>query len=341
MSKTNVATAATLAKKVYTEKLYRDVLKEIYWGKFMGSDGSMPIHVKTDLEKSQGETIVFPLRMRLAQSGVTGTQKLEGNEEALTLYSHTVTLEQYRHAVRDDGALTRKRPAFDLDEEADMAIKDWGSEKIDALIFSAILASPTKVFYRDGTTGATSAGSSATAKAALTAANSKLSLNFISAIRTWASSGGARQYIPIRPIRVDGEEMYVLLVHNDALYDLRTDAQFQQAMREARERGKDNPLFKNATAYWDGVCIHSHEQVTIATDGGGASVPWSTGVFFGAQAGLWAWGRRPKIIEKEFDYENEHGKAYDMIGKASKPVFNSLDYGSLGVHVSRTNVSGL
>ena len=87
--------------------------------------------------------------------------------------------------------------------------------------------------------------------------------------------------------------------------------------------------------------IHEHENCPPAADGGGATVTWAKVAFLGAQSLIWAFGRRPRLIEKNFDYENKHGKAWGVIARAKKPVFNSLDYGSLGLYLARTNVSGL
>jgi len=340
MSKTSVATGTPLAKKVYVEKLFRDVVKNSFFSRFMSEKPDNMVYVKTDLEKGKGETLTFPLRMRATGDGVSGNQVLEGFEESLSFYDYSLTLNKYRHGIRDDGELTRQRTAFDMDVESEQAIKDWGEEKIDKLCFDAILANPSKVFYRDSS-GNSTAGSAATAKAALHATNSKLSLNFISFIKTWAKTGGNRQYIPLRPIRVEGKDTFILLVHSDVLYDLRTDSSFQQAMRDAQVRGDSNPLFADATAVWDNVIIYEHENCTIATDGGGSTVPWAKCVLLGAQALCWAWGRRPKLIKKTFDYENEKGIAWDVVCAAGKPQFNSIDYGSLGVYLSRTNVSGV
>lgn len=347
MAETTIATGATLARKAYDEKLFRDSVKETFFGpKMMSQSGAAPVYVQTDLEKGKGETIVFGLRSRLTGAGVTGESTLEGNEEDLATYSLTVTLDQYRHAVRDNGALSRKRPAFDLEAESKMALQDWGAEKIDQLIFDGLgigtgaSVDPTKVFYRDSS-GDTAAGSAATAKAALNATNSKLHPNFISAIKTWAKNGGGRTYVPIRPIKIDGKDYYVLLVHNDCLFDLKTNSTYQQFLREAEVRGKENPLFTGAVAIIDGVVIHEHENCAIATDGGGASVAWGKGIFMGQQAVCWAWGQRPKMVEETFDYGNKHGKAWGIISGVAKSKFNSLDYGSVGVWLSRTNVSGL
>jgi N4-gp56 family major capsid protein len=112
-------------------------------------------------------------------------------------------------------------------------------------------------------------------------------------------------------------------------------------MREAEIRGKENPLFTGAVAIWDGMIVHAHENCAIATDSGsGSNVPWVKSVVLGAQALCWAWGKRPEVTEETFDYGNEQGYAIGMIAGVKKSVFNSVDYGSLGVYLSRTNVAG-
>jgi hypothetical protein len=164
----------------------------------------------------------------------------------------------------------------------------------------------------------------------------------ISVLKTYCKTGGDRTYVPVRPVKVSGKSYYVLLVHPDCMYDLKNDATFQQAMREAQIRGAENPLFKDATAIWDGVVVHEHENCTIAADAGaGTDVPWGKAVIMGAQCLVWAWGSRAEVVSETFDYKREHGYAWKMICGTNKPVFNSLDYGSFGVYLSRTNISGL
>lgn len=340
MSETTIATGNALTQKLYNERLVRDVVKQTYWSRFMGKTPNFAVQVKTDLEGKQGDQIYYGLRMRLTGTGVTGDAILEGQEEDLTTYSDSVTLEHYRHAVKDNGAMTRQRAVFDVDEESELALKDWGNEKIDQLLFDAILTTPSKTFYRDST-GAVLASTAATAKSALDATNSKINTVLLSALKAWAKTGGNRTYIPIRPLMVDGVNYYTLLTHPDANHDLQNDSTFQAAMREAKERSSENPLFRGSFAIWQGVVIHEHENCTIATDGGAGSVAWTKSVFFGCQALMWAFGRRPRLIEKNFDYENKHGKAWGVIAKGKKPVFNSLDFGSVGVYLARTNISGL
>ena len=346
MAKTSFSTSDALTKKAWEEKLFRDSVKESYFSKFVSSGADNIVTEKTQLSKDKGDEVTVGLRMRLAGSGVTEGQILEGNEEKLSTYSMKITLKQYRHAVRDDSAMSRKRAMFDISSESESALKDWMSEKIDQLHFdelgigSGSTANPSKIFYKTSS-GVLATGTAATAKSALTTADSKLTLTMLSFLKTWAQTGGNRSYVPLRPVKIKGKDYFVLLTHNDALYDLRADTNFQQAMREAEVRGSENPLFTGSVAIWDGVIVHAHENAMIAADAGaGSNVPWAKSVFMGAQALCLAYGKRPEVVQKTFDYDDQEGYATGVIMGVKKSIFNSLDYGSLGVYLSRTNVSG-
>jgi N4-gp56 family major capsid protein len=346
MAKTTIATGDATTKKLFEEKLYRDTVKESYFYKFMGEGANSLCQKNTKLSKSKGDNILFTLRKRLEGAGVTSGTTLEGNEEALEHSTYSVSLEQYRHAVRDAGELDRQRPAWDLNMESRDAIKEWGTEKIDSLCFQAVLDTPTRVFYRTAS-GNTTTGTAATAKGALVASTSNLTPSLISFAKAWARTGGNRSQTPLRPVKVDGKMYYVLLIHPDSGYDLKTDATWTQANREAMERGKTNPIFSGALGVWDGVIVHEHEgydEVSggglIGTDAGsGSDVPWTKCVMMGAQSLLWAEGKRGKIVSEKFDYENEMGHAWGITCGVAKPKFDSLDYGSVGIYVSRTQIS--
>ena len=257
MSKTSFSTSNDLTKKAWEEKLYRDSVKEAYFSKFQGSGSDSIVQVKEQLTKDKGDKITFGLRMRLTGAGVVSGQILEGNEERLVTHSNSVTLEQYRHAVRDAGAIDRQRAMFSISDEARSAIKDWMSEKVDQLAFDAIgvgagaTVDPSKIFYKTGASTFLATGTAATAKSALVAADSKLTLNFMSFIKAFAKTGGNRTYVPLRPVKIDGKEYFVLLVHPDALFDLKTTTEWQTAQREAADRGKTNPLFTGAAGVFD------------------------------------------------------------------------------------------
>jgi N4-gp56 family major capsid protein len=329
MATTAFTTDNALTKKAWEEQLFRDTVKESYFSKFMGEGKSKLVQTKTRLEKEKGDNITFGIRMRLTGAGVEDNETLEGKEEDLATYDYDISLKRYRHAVKDDGELTRQRAVFSIDAESQDALKEWGVEKIDALCFTAIQASPTKIFY----------GGTATSTATLTATD-KLTPTLISKAKTWANTGGNRAQTPLRPIKINGKNFYVLLVHPDVMFDLKQDSTFAQARREALDRGKDNPIFMGSEAIWDGVVIHEHENMDIATTwGAGADVTGAKCSLMGAQSLVWAWGKRPQVIAKDFDYGEKHGFAWGMTARTGKPVFNSKDYGSLAVYVARTQIS--
>lgn len=340
MAKTAFATSDAQVKKLWEEKLYRDAKKASYFDRFMGEGEDAICQTNTLLTKSKGDQIYFNIVMRLTGSGVTSGMQLEGNEEALTAYSFSVTLEEYAHAVRDRGPLDRQKAVFSIDDVSKSRLQDWGSEKIDQNIFDAAFDSPTKIFYKTSS-GVTSTGTAATAKTALRAADSKLTPAMISTLKAWAVTGGNRSYIPMRPVRVEGRSYYVLLVHPDCMYDLKVDSTFTQAMREAEVRGPSNPLFQGATAIWDGVVVHEHENCPVASDGGAGAETWAKGLFMGAQALVYAKGGNSPVRDEEFDYGRQHGFGWGIMCKAGKPKFNSKDYACQAVYLCRTNISGL
>jgi N4-gp56 family major capsid protein len=332
MSKTTIETTNALRQEAWDEELFEDTVKESYFmPRFASSDGSSIVHVKTDLEAGQGDKITFGIRRRLQGSGVTSRQTLEGNEENLRDGAFSLELEEYAHAVRDAGPLDRKRPVYDMDEESRTAIKDWMVEKVDQLAFDAVQASPTKIFY----------GGTATSTATLTA-NDRTTPEILSKVKTWAKTGGDRAQTPLRPIMIGGKAYYVYLTHPDSMFDMKRNSEFTQAMREAEVRGKENPLFTGATAIWDGVVVHEHENIDIVTNwGAGSDVPGVKGVFMGQQALAWAWGSRPRTVAEEFDYGREHGFGVSMLSMTGKPVFDddSKDYGSIAIYTARTQIS--
>lgn len=338
MAKSGYASGANEAVKIWSEKLFRETRKEAYWEKLFGGPDSV-VQEDSFFTKNKGEIARFTYVQRLTSAGVTEGTQLEGNEEKLTSYTVDVTLGQYRQGVRDDGALSRQRVAFDLPATCKDVLKVWGSEKIDQICFDTIglgsgaSGNPSRVVYWNASTGAFTVAA-AWGQTVNSLANSGLSLNGISQLKRLAQTGGSsRAYSPMRPIKYKGQNLYVLMVHPYALCDLRNTTAFQTAQREAQLRGEDNPIFTGAEAYWDGVVIHSHESIQYS----GASTR-SRGVLMGAQALVWAWGARQEIVEEDFDYGNERGFAWQIIAGAKAPVFNSKEFGALHFECFGTNL---
>lgn len=330
MAKTGFTTNSAETVQLWNEQLFRDTVKESYFSRFMGTGSDSIVQVKSDLEGAKGDKVRFAIRMRLSGAGVTEGQTLEGNEESLTSYTTNLTLKQWRHAVRDDGAMSRQRAMFSISEESTSALQARTTEKIDQECFDAYNATAaTKTVW----------GGTATSDATLTTAM-LLTPDKISYLKAWAVTGGNRAQTPLRPVRINGKDHFVLLIHPDVAYDLKNNTAWQTAQQNANIRGESNPVFSGALGMWDNVIVHEHENVPIVTTfGSGGNVPGAKNIFLGAQSLLWAWGERPKVTAKKFDFDNEMAFATGMIYDVAKPVFNSLDYGSVAFNCARTAIS--
>ena len=371
MARSQMTTDDALRMQAWEEELFRDTAVNSYFLSKFASEAtngfvekgeayeSVPndiVHVKTDLgakgrtRTKKGDKVTFGLVPRIdpkTNQGVTSGQTLKGKEVALAQYDYDLELERYRQAVSAGGHMDWARASFDMPKEARNALETWGSEKMDLNCFEALEDSPTEIFYKTSddfeTTPPSKTTSLATAKAALSADDSKITPAFLHLLKTWCRTGGARSggKIPPRPIMVDGKRYYVFLTHPDVEFDFGNDSTNMQAQREAEVRGKDNPLFSGATAVWKGMIIHTHEYVTTGEDGGGASVPWAYGHVLGAQSLAVAFGERPSIVEETEDYEEDLFYAWRMTMKVGAPEFNSKRYGSVSTVISRTNISGI
>jgi len=312
----------------WAKELYHEVNKEIYFKKFMGSSPQSMIQVKNELNGDAGKKITFGLVARLSGSGITGDSTLEGNEEAMSTYTDTVTTEMIRNAVRNTGKFDDSKNLHDFRSESLSILKTWMAEYIDTEMFTDLSASPTLLLRADASASVEPSSRTYTGLAAAKAAladNDDITLADISALKQFAVLAPQSHY-RLRPIRVEGNEYFVLLVHPEQAYDLFNDSTWQQAQREAQMRGDSNPLFKGALGIWDGVVIHQHENITSFTDGGGASVRGAQALFMGSQAGLFANVGTPMWVEKTFDYGNQLGVAGGMIYGSAKASFNSKDF---------------
>jgi len=323
MSKTTVLSAANEAVKLWSEELFRDMIIDPFFAKMMGGSSAI-VHTKEDFMAKKGDRLRFAIRNRLTGAGVTNGETLRGKEESLVTSTSDLTLNEYRHAVSYDSLLSDQRAQYSLPEETRMAIKDWAVEKLDELCFDAITASPSKIVY----------SGSATSTATV---SDKLTPSLISKLRAIAKTGDNRSFTPIRPVKVDGGEYYVLLVHPHQAYDLKVDTTWTQAQREAQNRGDKNNIFTGALGIWDNVIVKESERVPVTTTwGAGGATAGAKSVLLGQQALVAGYGMRPKIVEDEFDYGLEKGVAIQMIFGVAKPVFNSKDYGSMAVYTART-----
>ncbi len=313
MANTAFAKADNLTVKRWATILYKEALEDIYLSKFMGTDSNAIIQVREDLTKQKGDKITIPLRMQLSGAGQSSQTyiTLEGNEESLTFYDFGVELSIYGHAVRADGKLSLKRPAFDLRQEMKNALKDWLTNKIEDLIINALVTNPTSGRTLDKTSG-------------------NMTVDIIQEAKRKAMLVSPK----IRPVKVNGNEYYIMLVHPYVAKAIKADTDWKNAQLYANIRGERNPIFTGALGVIDGVVLHEYSRPELLCDTDTAHYAYS--LLLGAQAGVVAWGQRPSWYEKLFDYNRVPGVATDFIAGVAKTVFNSEDFGVITVKTGYT-----
>jgi len=299
-----------LVKKLWGKQLWMEAEESLFFKKFIGENEDSIIQKVSDLKKDSGDTITIPLLMKLSGDGVTGDNTLEGNEEQMTFYHMPVTVDQIRHAVRIKGKMEEQKSAVKLRTAAKTALKTWLVEKIEKRFFATLGTSPTssRVLY----------GGDATAPGEIVAAD-KLTTTLISTAKRKAMMATPK----IRPVRVDGREYYVMVVHPYAARDLKTDNAWLSAQQYANLRGDaNNPIFTGALGIWDGVALWEHPWVRLTTEGAsGANCCYNT--LLGAQAGAWAVAKETFWEEEDFDYHNSVGFATGVIDGFKKSQFGA------------------
>lgn len=356
MATTNYGLNSPETVKLWSRKLFREALKRTYAYKFMGTGSDSMIQIAEDTSKGPGDRVRVTLRMLLSGAGVSGDGTLEGNEEALTPYTDNIVVDQLRHAVRSGGKMSEQRIPFSVREEARMGLADWWADRIDTWAFNQLggflvqadtrytgMQAATEPTANNILYGPPGSGLTTEATVASATASNIMSLTMIDNCVLQAKTLSPQ----IRPIRVNGDDFFVMFLHPRQVRDLRTNAAantvtWYDVQKTAMSGGRvdNNPIFTGALGVYNGVIIHESTRVPF----GGSATTLTTAhraIFCGAQAACVAFGRgygqsRMSWVEEMFDYRNQLGVSAGLIGGLKKTVFNSQDFGVIVQVTSRT-----
>lgn len=357
MANTTVATASKA--EVWRKNYFAEYVRDSRFKRYMGMSPNSPIQMIKDLTKKAGDTVNIPLLTRLQGAGVTGDSTLEGNEEALGNYNHAIEVDQLRNAV-SLGHFEDTTTEMDLLAAAKPMLKAWSMEQLRDDIIEALgspaldntaYASATeaqKDAWLDANTdrilfGAAVGNLSQSAPAggatndhSASLANIDSTTDVLSAAIVDLAARLARTADPhIRPIRVaEDEEYFVMFVPSVAMRDLRDDSAMSQANRDARERGKDNPLFRGGDLLYSGVIIREVPEIAVISGVGAASIDVAPCYLMGAQGVGVAWSEEPKPIKDDRDYGNIKGRGISEIRGVDKLFYNNVQHGVFTLYVS-------
>ena len=308
----------------------------------MGTKPTNVIQRLSDLEANAGDTIKWDLLMQMSQYGVTGDNEISGMEEELTYVQDEIKIDQRRlaHAFR---RMSSQRTLHDLRADARSNLSDRFATIDDEILFA----------YLAGTAGTNNPALAAELAGDGFAGNALLEPADTGATTDadhWVDSPTvlfttdmvdiayekATTITPLmRPAIVDGQELFIMIVHPYCITDLRTatgTSIWRDMVALAHNRGSSNPLFTRATGMWGNVLIH--ESPRIPTSG-----TVSHSLFLGAQAGAIAFGNayaKPKQTqygtqnmmswsEEEKDHGNRMSVAAGKVYGIKKAAFNYDD----------------
>ena len=369
----NSVSIDALRPEIWKKVLMKNKSDMSFLSKFIGEGENNIIQAQNDLKKSQGDTITIPLTAKLSGDGVTGDRELEGNEEAIVAYSDSVLIDQVRNGVRLTGKLDEQKNAYNMRMDATNKLAIWLSELETRQFFLKMggVNNTTLTDVAGNVVGGLAAWSNAPAQvptadtaagfgdrylcadytngADSLASTDILSPDLISRAKYKASQKQAGGMPKVNPLMVDGREHYVMFIHPWQAFDLKNNATFAQAQREAGVRGSSNSIFTGALGVWDNVILFEHEYVPFLDisvagnnfNAAGAGTDISADCFrallCGQQAAVIAHSDSSmKMVEESFDYKNKVGYATGMIGGIQKLTFNSIDYGCVAVDTSAT-----
>jgi N4-gp56 family major capsid protein len=348
------AVPAGLTVQQWDSKYFREYLNRNWFRKFMGTGSSKMIQVNEQLTKKPGDSVTFTLVNKLTGTATNSSGTLEGNEEAMSTRSHKVTIEEYSHAVKF-AKFEAQKTAFDLRQAHKDTLMDWNME-LDRDKIIAALGDINGVAYGTASEaqkdawlvdnadrclfgnalGNNASNNHSAALGAIDNTNDKLTPGALSLMKRMAKTANPK----IRPIKSRGSigdsDAYVVFAPSLVMRDLVNETEFKQANREARQRGKGNPLFDGADYCWDNLAIYEIEDINVLSNvGAGGTTDVAPVYLCGAQALGVAWSMRPKTVVEEFDYYRKVGIAVKQWYEIEKLRFGTdaaSDTGDLKDH---------
>lgn len=328
------------AVKHWSAEVFKEALKRTYALRFMGTGSSALCQVRNEM-KTEGDRVTVHLRTQLSGAGIAGDGTLESNEEAMTIYTDNIFIDQLRHAVRSGGRMSEQRVPFSVRDELKDGLADWWADRIDTSFFNQIAGNSTQADTRftgmqaaiaPDSSHALIQGTSSTTASLSDSVGHFFTLNSIDRAVELAETGT----IPIRPLMIGGKEYYVTFIHPYQLTDLRIrtattgDLSWADIQRAAMEGGKiaDNPIFTGAAGIYNKTIIHVSNRVPSG------ATNTRRAIFCGAQAAAVAFGKGsgPNTmtwVEELFDFENQLGVAAGMIWGLKKLRFNNADFATI------------
>jgi N4-gp56 family major capsid protein len=237
-----------------------------------------------------------------------------------------------------------------------LGLKDWWAGRIDQAFFNQVAGyTPTTDVRYTGMNAVIGPDASHVTRMnnkatdELVIAGDEMTLAMIDKMVEGAKLGSTTGTGPvIRPVKVDGEDRYVVVLHTKAVTQLRTNINAGQWLdiEKAAITGDGsarNPIMTGALGMYNGAVLHESTRLPngVNSTTGLPVVTTRRCVLLGAQAAAIGFGQGQSFKnfdwnEELFDYGNQLGVEAGLIHGLKKLRFNAADFGVI-VGVSFTS----
>jgi len=340
MARTGASANAT--RKAWAADIMREAVRDTLFERLI-SVGAL--WVKSNFVKEKGDNFTFHLRGRQTGDPRAGDDPLIGHAEELPYWDDNVSINYYKHSVRLEGKMAEQKVSFNLRQEARESQVEWWRWFLENRAIR-ILCGDYDVTVGSASTAATTGrviygGDQTTTAGVHGDALEILQVHDIRRAKLLAETAVPQ----IQPMRTtDGSYRYIMIVHPNAAFHLQSDTEWQNAQRDAANRGPGNRLFTGALGEIYGVEIWVSDHVPQGHLAGTYYSNTRAGVLLGKNAGCVAYGPGPwydeDVSSDESDWGDRVGFRVGRILGIKKAVFNSVDNATISVVTYATTVVG-
>ncbi len=350
MATLDFAVDDVLANKLWSKKLDRDTLQEVYFSGFIGESSDSLVQIKTETQKAAGDKVTFALRNLLSGRGKSEGETLYGNEEKMVFNNDAVYINELFHAteIPTNGVnIAAERVPYNLREEGNTVLKDWNVGRFETWFFNQLAGNTAEddLLYL-GNNAVTAPSTNRIVRAggqvtdqALTSSDT-FDLSLIDVCVEMARTMSPR----LRPCSVAGRKKYALFLHEYQATDLRRSTgagewfDIARMQGEGGKTGGSNPIFTTALGEYHDTMIYRSSYLPQGVHSTTNAVFPNTrrAVFCGAQAAALAFGKgfgnsRMRVATESKDYGRTLGISCGTIAGMKKTVYDSEDYGVITI----------
>jgi len=323
------------AAKIWSKTLSVEVSNYTDIKPLIGKDSNSIIQLQDVAQKQAGDTITYSLATELLGSGVSEGETLEGNEEAMCLLSDSLRINELRHAtrMRAIGTIDRQRLAFDIQNPAMQQLISWYGKRLSLMAFVQLCGYTSPLMFINGREIRLSLADKGNnevlepSKYNIIRPNNKNSDNELKEndkfdLRLIDEAVLRAKTMNIKPIRLEGKDVYVMYLHPSQIKDMRTNTDTGQWLdiQKAVSYSNKNPIFDGSMGLYNGVVLRESNYITNGIDAttNGYIENTRRAVLLGAQAAIIGYGRsgganRYTTKTEYFDYEHEVGIAISTL----------------------------